>query len=125
MVPFLRQIANHYYKSGADMSRMCFIFPNRRSMAFFRKHLADAVKEDGNAIPVVAPIMLTMNDFFYAVSLTGEAGRVTLLLELYDCYKELNSKAESLDDFIFWGVGIILYSRGNHVRIFFDTCHRS
>lgn len=103
MVPFLRQIANHYYKSGADMSRMCFIFPNRRSMAFFRKHLADAVKEDGNAIPVVAPIMLTMNDFFYAVSLTGEAGRVTLLLELYDCYKELNSKAESLDDFIFWG----------------------
>ena len=29
--------------------------------------------------------------------------RVRLLLELYDSYRELNPKAESLDEFIFWG----------------------
>ena len=26
-----------------------------------------------------------------------------LLLELYECYKTLNGKAEPLDEFIFWG----------------------
>ena len=29
--------------------------------------------------------------------------RVRLLIELYDCYKECNPKAETLDEFIFWG----------------------
>ena len=28
---------------------------------------------------------------------------MALLLELYDCYKELNPKAETLDEFVFWG----------------------
>ena len=32
-----------------------------------------------------------------------QADRVAQLLELYECYKGLNPKAESLDEFIFWG----------------------
>ena len=44
-----------------------------------------------------------MNEFFYKVSGASVTGRVSLLLELYGCYKALNPKAEPLDDFIFWG----------------------
>ncbi len=104
MIPFLRQVAEHYYMSGGEgLSSLCFIFPNRRSLSFFRRWLAEAVRKDPASHPVVAPEMLTMNDFFYRISGASVTGRVTLLLELYDCYKALNPKAESLDDFIFWG----------------------
>lgn len=102
MKQFLRQVAEHYQKEG-DMNRKCFIFPNRRSMVFFTRWLSDAVKEAKGSKPEIAPVMMTMNDFFYRASGSAVTDRVSLLLELYDCYKSLNSKAESLDDFIFWG----------------------
>ena len=54
-------------------------------------------------VPLLAPQMLTINDFFSRVSGVPASDRVRLLLELYDSYKALNSKAESLDEFIFWG----------------------
>lgn len=84
------------------MEERCFIFPNRRSLAFFRKYLGETVKSSGRP-PVFAPMLLTMNDFFYRVVGADPAGRVTLLLKLYSCYEKLNPKHESLDDFIFWG----------------------
>ena len=99
MKPFLKQVADHYYKLG-ELSKKCFVFPNRRSMVFFSKYLCDAVK--GNA-PIVAPQMLTINDLFYEVAGLVSSDRVRLLLELYDCYKDLNPKHETLDEFVFWG----------------------
>ncbi len=99
MNSFLKQVADHYYSMG-DISRRCFVFPNRRSMVFFSKCLCDAVK--GNT-PIIAPQMLTINDLFYKVAGLFASDRVRLLLELYECYKALNPKAESLDEFVFWG----------------------
>ena len=104
MTPFLKQVALHYYKRPAG--RLCFIFPNRRSMVFFRKYLSEVVAENSD-VPVRAPDMFTINDFFVNVHGGGNADRVTLLLELYGCYKELNPGAESLDEFIFWGDTIL------------------
>ena len=98
MTPFLKQVADHYYNEG-KIEDKCFIFPNRRSMVWFRKHLCSAVKD----VPLLAPQMLTINDFFSRVSGVPASDRVRLLLELYDSYKALNPKAESLDEFIFWG----------------------
>ena len=98
MTPFLKQVADHYYASG-HMEKLCFIFPNRRSMVFFRKHLCDAVKSR----PLLAPQMLTINDFVSRTSGLHAADRINLLLELYECYRRHNQKAESLDEFIFWG----------------------
>ena len=102
MKPFLKQVADHYYSLG-DISDRCFIFPNRRSMVFFRKYLSEAVVSDIDASPFLAPEMLTINDFFALASGLKAADRITLLLELYDCYASLNPKAETLDEFIFWG----------------------
>lgn len=101
MIPFLRQVAEHYY-AGGDISQKCFVFPNRRSMVFFVKHLSDLVKEEGTK-PLKMPALYTINDFFYKVAGVGVTDRVTLLLRLYSCYKALNPKAEPLDEFIFWG----------------------
>ena len=102
MIPFLKQVADHYYHAG-EIEKCCFIFPNRRSMVFFRKHLSDAVREDVMSRPIVAPEMLTINDFFHRVGRVRSIDRVRLLIELYECYKECNPKAETLDEFIFWG----------------------
>ena len=100
MTPFLKQVADHYIERGG-ISRTCFIFPNRRAQVFFTKYLGEAVKEAGT--PIVAPKMLTINDFFYRISGDKPADRVNLLLNLYECYKRLNPRHETLDEFIFWG----------------------
>ena len=102
MPQFLKQIAEHYYNTQ-NISNLCFVFPNRRSMVFFRKWLSETAKNDPQSRVFTMPELLTMNDFFYKVSGSAVTDRVSLLLELYDCYKALNPKAESLDDFIFWG----------------------
>lgn len=102
MPQFLKQIAEHYYNTQ-NISNLCFVFPNRRSMVFFRKWLSETAKNDPQSKVFTMPELLTMNDFFYKVSGSAVTDRVSLLLELYYCYKALNPKAESLDDFIFWG----------------------
>ena len=102
MIPFLRQVAGRYYNEGR-LTGSCFIFPNRRSVIFFQKYLAETVAASGTDSPVMMPPMLTENDFFHTLARTPVADRVTLLLALYDCYRALNPKAEPLDEFIFWG----------------------
>ena len=102
MTPFLLQVAAHYFQAP-DIRQHCFVFPNRRSMVFFRKYLGERVKEQGGGVPLPVPPMYTINDFFYAVYKVNVTDRLRLLLELYDCYRSLNPQAESLDEFVFWG----------------------
>ena len=109
---FLKQVAEHYYVGG-EVERCCFIFPNRRSMAFFSKYLSEAVK--GSDKPIIAPAMFTINDFFYKASGKQSIDRVTQLIELYQAYVEVfcvrnrqeGLKPETLDEFIFWGEVIL------------------
>ena len=87
MTPFLKQVAAHYHSAGR-LDEYCFVFPNRRAMVFFREYLGDCVREAG--VPCLTPEMCTMNDFFYRITGSSPSGQVALLLELYDCYRELN-----------------------------------
>lgn len=103
MKPFLRQVAEHYF-GIPDLGNTCFVFPNRRSMVFFRKYLGDLVK---GGKPMLAPPMFTISDFFCHVYRGEVTDRLRLLLELYSEYKKLNPKAEPLDEFIFWGEVIL------------------
>ncbi|MBO4566594.1 MAG: PD-(D/E)XK nuclease family protein [Bacteroidales bacterium] len=102
MEPFLRQVARHYRDGAGDITRLCFVFPNRRALRFFEHYLGQEIAASGSG-PAVAPQMFTMNDFVYRATGRRPSERVELLLELYKCYKALNSAAEPLDDFIFWG----------------------
>ena len=95
---FLRQVARHYF---ASVESLCFVFPNKRAAVFFKKYLGQEVAASGHAKQ--APGCFTMNDFFYHISGAHKAGRIKQLLVLYDCYKKLNSKAEPIDEFLYWG----------------------
>ncbi len=104
MTPFLEQVAQHYHPAP-EIGRMCFIFPNKRAIAFFRKHLGALCAKAGQAM--IAPESLTINDFFARLGEARPADRMSSIITLYDCYKDLNPTAEPLDEFIFWG-GVIL-----------------
>ena len=100
MTPFLKQVAEYYFRKE-DFPRLTFIFPNRRSSAFFRKHVCGCTAGAGKA--VLMPECLTINDFFASLTPMRSCGRITQLVRLYDCYRTLYPGAESLDEFICWG----------------------
>lgn len=99
MTPFLKQVAAHYL-AAQNIEGRCFIFPNRRSLVFFKKYLGDLLQGD---VPLLVPPLYTINDFFYKVADARVSDRLRLLLELYGCYTALNPQAEPLDEFLFWG----------------------
>lgn len=103
--PFLRQVAGHFLNAtkgsapdGLSLEELCFVLPNRRSMLFLQNYFKQLSDK-----PMLAPKMITINDFLYRLADEYPTDRVRLLLTLYDCYKELRPDAEPLDDFIFWG----------------------
>lgn len=100
MVPFLKQVAQHYFRQG-NLAGTCFVLPNRRSIVFFRKYLGEEVVKMGTPLPV--PQLYTIHDFFCRVHGAEVTDRVRLLMVLYNCYKKLYPQAEPLDEFIFWG----------------------
>lgn len=100
MTPFLRQVADHYFPQE-DFSSLTFVFPNRRSAAFFRKHVCACAKAAGRT--VFMPECVTINDLFSSLSSVRPCDRITQVVRLYDCYSELYPNAESLDEFICWG----------------------
>lgn len=100
MTPYLQQVATRYFEQGGISDRV-FIFPNRRSLVFFRKYLGECIAPGEK--PILAPVMLTVNDFFSRVTGQSSSDRITLLLKLYESYRKLNPKAEPLDDFVYWG----------------------
>jgi len=105
MEPFLQQVAAHYWEAcGREIGTACrFVFPNRRSAAFFRHYLQEQIRLHPAPHAVFAPRTLTINDFFYEAAGLVPTDRIELLIELYDCYKAVNPKAEPLDEFVFWG----------------------
>ena len=60
------------------MERLCFIFPNRRALTFFKKYLGECVA--ASRTPVLAPRLFTMNDFFYQAAAASQTDQVHLLL---------------------------------------------
>ncbi len=104
MKPFLKQVAEHYLALG-DISGRVFVFPNVRASLFFRKYLSELVSMSGR--PLLAPEIVTVSDLFLKGADLRCADRVSLLVELYRCYSSAlerrGHRAETLDEFIFWG----------------------
>ena len=105
MTPFLKQVAKHYFDHTTSENDFCYVFPNRRSMLFFKKYYCLQVKAAG--ITMFEPQMYTINDFFYKVYAQTPTERIDLLLNLYREYKKLIPNCEPLDEFIFWGEMIL------------------
>ena len=99
MTPFLKQIATLFYDQyGADVHRLAFVFPNRRSGIFFRKYLSEVATK-----PIFSPSILTINDLFHKLNPKQQADRIKLLFMLYDIYIRQSGSEETFDDFVYWG----------------------
>jgi len=99
MQPFLKQIAHLFYdRYGADIHRLAFVFPNRRSGLFFRKYLSEASSQ-----PVFSPAIWTINELFCKLHPKQKADPLKLLFLLYNVYIRQSGKAETFDDFVYWG----------------------
>ena len=83
---------------GSDLPRYTFVFPNHRAGLFFRKYLSQYVDK-----PMFAPRVMSINECFSELSDLQVADQLTLLLRLYSEYQRLKPKAETLDQFIYWG----------------------
>ena len=95
MISFLRQVAEWYYPQDS-LVRTVFVLPNRRSLAFLRKHFCSLAAADSKTM--LSPRLTTIGDFFSTMSGVAPSDRISLLLELYEVYKRLFPKAEPLDD---------------------------
>lgn len=99
MKPFLYQVASIFHKEyGAEVSRLAFVFPNRRTGLFFQKYLSEVSDK-----PIFSPTILTINDLFIQLSGKQSADRISMLFTLYDIYIRQSSSTETFDEFLYWG----------------------
>ena len=99
MKPFLYQIADRFYQEyGSGISRLAFVFPNRRAGLFFQKYLSEIA-----GCPLFSPKIMTINDLFVQLSGKQQADRISMLFKLFDIYKQVSGSHESFDDFLYWG----------------------
>lgn len=97
--PFLKQVAERYRDEIIkDSRKLCFVFPNRRAMVFFRRYVSELAVR-----PLFSPVLTTIDELFAQMSELRQADRITLLVKLYECYTPLARNPESFDEFIFWG----------------------
>ena len=99
MKPFLHQVASVFFREyGTKISRLAFVFPNRRAGLFFCKYLSEIA---GKAL--FAPRILTINDLLTNMSGKQPADRIGMLFRLYHIYSEISRSEETFDEFVYWG----------------------
>lgn len=99
MKPFLYQVASLFYKKeGADISKMAFVFPNRRTGLFFQKYLSEVSEQ-----PLFSPTIFTITDLFVKLSGKQIADHISMLFTLYDLYVDQSGSQETFDEFLYWG----------------------
>lgn len=99
MKPFLYQVASLFYsKYEAEISRLAFVFPNRRAGLFFQKYLSEVAGK-----PLFSPTILTINDLFIQLSGKQAADRISMLFILYSIYVRRSGSSETFDEFLYWG----------------------
>lgn len=104
MPSFLPSVASHLVqKYGNDIGDMLLIFPNQRSIAFFRMFLTEEIKKRNFKTPVWMPEMLSITDFFGKISTLAPADTLTSTYALYQAYCQHTNSTESFDRFYPWG----------------------
>lgn len=99
MKAFLQRVADVYVsRHAADLFRMCFIFPNKRSGLFFEDYLTAALKGTYMLMPEVTNI----TDFTASISNLSEATRFDMLFTLFDQYRKIFGDEVEFDKFVFW-----------------------
>ena len=101
MKTFLQQVAETYVSNEfRSLPDCCFVFPNKRSAAFFTHFMQRELAEAGGGI---MPAITNITDFVGSFSELTEANRYDQLFTLYDEYRRLPDVDVDFDRFAFWG----------------------
>lgn len=102
MTPFLESIARQYISRYGDLSRFCFLFPNKRGGTFFLKYL----RENAKGV-MLAPEVIGIGDMMERLSGRTADSRLDLLFTLFDAYRDLQPadkrKDVDFESFRSWG----------------------
>ncbi|MBL0740081.1 PD-(D/E)XK nuclease family protein [Chryseolinea lacunae] len=103
MKPFLYELAETLYKTHRPLDALTVIFPNRRAVLYFRKHLSTFLDR-----PAFAPRLITIEDFISGLTELKVPDKLELIHRLFKTYndllrKNLESEGEPFDKFYFWG----------------------
>lgn len=98
MTSFLLDIATELVNSNQPPEKYTLVFPNRRAILFFRKHLISLIKK-----PSFSPQLKTIEEFIGGYSRLKIPDRLELVYKLYNVYREVTGLAETFDQFYFWG----------------------
>lgn len=80
------------------MDVVTVVFPNRRAILYFRKHLGNLLSK-----PVFAPRLVTIEDFISSFSPYSVPDKLELVHRLYQVYREVTHIEEPFEKFFFWG----------------------
>jgi hypothetical protein len=102
--PFLKEVAFDLH-SKYRLEDLTIVFPNRRAILYFRKHLSDLLDR-----PAFSPAFLTIEELFQKLSPVTVPDKLELIHRLYRTYHETiwrspgaKADAEPFDRFFFWG----------------------
>lgn len=98
MKPFLYDIAKKIYESHTVLDKVTLIFPNRRAVLYFRKHLSAILTK-----PTFSPQLITVEDFISSFSTKEIPDKLELIYRLHKSYNKTVISNESFDQFYFWG----------------------
>lgn len=84
MEPILKTVAREYSRRYPDLTKICFLFPNKRCGVFLRKYFYEfGVRKKKQ------PHILTISDLVMKIADKEEATRMDQLFTLYNCYLEI------------------------------------
>jgi CRISPR/Cas system-associated exonuclease Cas4 (RecB family) len=106
MKPFLAELAQTIHSKYRSFDQMTIIFPNRRAILYFRKHLSALLHR-----PAFSPRLLTIEDYFISLASFKVPDKLELVHRLYEVYNKVivdssrlqNLEPEPFHQFYFWG----------------------
>lgn len=104
MQEFLHKLAEKIYQEHTLLHNVTVVFPNRRAILYFRKHLTSLLER-----PSFAPTLLTIEEFIAQFSEAEIPDKLVLQKKLYNVYNgcmgqhDQGYQRQSFSDFFFWG----------------------
>ena len=104
MKPYLYEVAKTLYAKHPRLDELTVVFPNRRAILYFRKHLSTLLSK-----PAFSPRLVTIEDFIAKLSGLKIPDKLELIHRLYNAYNEIvrsdssTGQKEPFDKFYFWG----------------------
>lgn len=100
---FLQQVAHILLNKHESLfSNLLLLFPNKRAITFFNKHVAGFVQN-----PIFMPKQITISEYIQEQSHLVIADQIILLSELYASFCKITGSKDTFEEFYYWGEMIL------------------